>query len=169
MDWSAFVATAIGAVIALTGTVLADYLRGGRDRRHTDDQLRRSAYVDYLITLSTAHGRLRSLARSGASPAELDRLARESVGEVGVYASRERLLLSAAPQVIGASEVALRRLKDVRNAIASGAGLDSAAYRAARTAFSAAVWDVRTAYRADLGATIYPFPVRDEPDEHQPG
>ena len=148
MAWEALPSAAIGAIIALSGTLLGDARRDrqqrGRDR-YTD---RRRYSVEFTVTLTRALGALR-----GVAAAELDPIARRSaVGEAmsPTYVAREQLLVAGTGGLVVAGEEVFHDLVAVRDAVRVGAALDSVEYHNAYHAFSESLWRFRLAIRADL-------------------
>ena len=152
MDWAPLVSTAVGAFIALSGTLLADVRRDKQQRnrdRHLD---RRQSYLDFTLALDSAHGRLRETARSDDPAADLDTMTAEAVGGAGLYAAREEFLMMASPSVTRAGEAAFARLINMRSVLRSRVGLKSTEYHGAYHDFAEALWEMRMAIREDLGS-----------------
>jgi hypothetical protein len=153
VDLSIVVSTAIGAAIALLGTVLGDSLRnrGSRDRDSRSD--RRTGYLEFLLALDKTHAGLRDLAATPDASDDLVRDTRRVLNDNLFYASRERLIMSANPGVVRAGERAFRALLAVRGVIRHGAILDSSEYHDAYHAYARALWDLRRAIRVDLNVS----------------
>lgn len=151
MDWGTLVSGACGAVIALSGTLLADIRRDGEQRRRDRASERWRCYVDFLLALDAAHSALRDVARGLDDRSELRRAASGAVREAGVYSSRERLLTSGGQRVVKAGELAFARLFAIRDAVRSGATPDELEYHQAYHPFAEALWNLRMAIRVDLG------------------
>nr|WP_152332246.1 hypothetical protein [Micromonospora purpureochromogenes] len=149
-NWVPLVSTALGAVVALGGTLLAGIRndRGQRNRDRESDRVR--AYVDFALALDTAHANLRAVARSHHA-ADQYAAALSAVHESGLYGVRERLLISATPDLAKAGEAAFARLIGIRNAIRSGVALPTREYHDAYHAFAEALWAFRVAVRTELG------------------
>lgn len=64
VEWTSLVSTAVGATVALVGTLFAYKVRSrdefGREHRVE----RRQSYLDFLVALDGAHARLREVADS---------------------------------------------------------------------------------------------------------
>ncbi len=155
MEWTALLATGTGALLALSGTVVADVIRSRRDRGHGDESQRRADYVDFLVALSSTHGRLRAIARQGLDGRALHVASREVIGETGLHLAYEKLLISAPVVVGGACETVLLRLRKVRDAIGAGAKLNDRTYHDAFHPLQEAVWQLRSTFRTDLGRDAY--------------
>ena len=148
MAWEALPSAAIGAAIALSGTLLADVRRDRRVRVRDRDLDRRRYCVEYIVAMSRAHGALRAIATAGGFPAELRARAAEAMDPL--FVAREQLLISGTGPLVVAGEEAFHRLVGIRDAVRVGEPLDSAAYHDAYHAFADAVWRFRMAIRADL-------------------
>ncbi|MFD7941755.1 hypothetical protein ACFV5K_01795, partial [Streptomyces sp. NPDC059744] len=61
MQWGTLVATLGGAVIAISGTVLADRLRTRQEVDRGLGARRREAYIDFIAAAGAAHTQLRRL------------------------------------------------------------------------------------------------------------
>ena len=119
-SWIPFAGTALGAVIALGGTVLAGARndRGQRRRDRETDRIR--TYVDFAVALDTAHAALREVARTAADDPGRYVAGSSAVQASGLYGVRERLLMSASRALVTAGETAFGRLIDIRNAVRAG-------------------------------------------------
>ncbi|MCQ4079482.1 CchlQ [Streptomyces sp. RB6PN25] len=157
MDWGTLVATLGGAVIAISGTVLADHLRA----RHDDDRglgaRRREVYIDFIAAAGTAHTRLRELAQSPDAATELEAASRAALVEARLYEVRERLFIDASAPVAGAGQVMFERLRALRREVAAGASTSSPAFHDAYHPYIEAVWAYRVAVRDELeGRSLTP-------------
>ncbi|MDG4798303.1 hypothetical protein [Micromonospora sp. WMMD1082] len=150
-NWIPIAGTALGAVIALGGTILAGVRndRGQRRRDRESDRFR--TYVDFALALDAAHAGLREVARDRAEDLDRRGAALSAVHASGLYSVRERLLMSASPAVMEAGERAFSRLIDIRDAIRSGAALSSRGYHDAYHPFAEALWTFRVAVRVEIG------------------
>lgn len=161
VDWDALASAGIGAVLALSGTLLAD-VRKDRRQRDRDRVLDQRRYcVAFTVALTESLGGLRS-AVAVSDPA--DRRAATVSAMEQLYVAREQLLLSGTAPLVVAGEDAFHRLVDVRDAVRSGAALDSIPYHEAYHAFSDAIWRFRIAVRADLHEPDLDPGALDRPD-----
>lgn len=151
MTWAALVSAAVGAALALSGSLLVEVRRDRQQRTRERQASRRQASVDFVLALGGALNALRDVARSGADPQALARDTGQAVGGAGLYAAREHILMSGTPALVAAAEVAFHALIDVRDAVRSGAALTSEAYHAAYHRHAETMWQFRLAVRADLG------------------
>ncbi|MCH6163548.1 CchlQ [Streptomyces marispadix] len=165
MDWGTLVATISGGTIAISGTVMADYLR----RRHEDgrgiEARRRSVYIEFITAAGACHARLREIAKSGpgtvAGPeatgtgreqtgTDLEAATRAALSEASVYEVRERLFIDATTAVAGAGQAMFERLRALQRVVAAGAAQDSRAFHDAYHPYIEAVWNYRVAVRGEL-------------------
>jgi hypothetical protein len=150
MDLLPLIATAVGAVIALSGTLLADVRRDRRQRDRDDERFRRETYVDFVLALNAAHNGLRDVGDS-ATPADDRRAAvNRAIAEAGLFAARERLLMTAPASLVEAGETTFARLIAIRTAITGGAKTRSQEYHDAYHPFAEALWRFRLAVRTDF-------------------
>jgi hypothetical protein len=151
VDWIPILSTIAGAVVALSGTLLAD-VRRGRDQQSRDtEQLRWQNCVDFTLALDSAHGLLREVARTQCETADRQHAADRAAGDAGLYNAREKLLVSGTPKLVTAGETAFLHLIEIRNAVREGATLKSAAYHHAYHNFAEKLWDFRMTIRASFG------------------
>lgn len=148
MAWQALVSAAVGAVLALAATLLGDVRRDRQQRGRDLSAERRKYSVAFTVALTETLGALRAAAARGLDETEL----RPAVGAAmnPTYVAREQLLLSGSASLVVTGEAAFHRLVDIRDAVRSGAGLDSVEYHDAYHAFSDALWRFRVAVREDL-------------------
>jgi hypothetical protein len=142
MAWYALMSGALGAIIALSGTLLADVRRDRRQRDRDRDLDQRRYCAALSVAMTEAHGSLRIAA---AEPdADVRRAATVAAMEA-VYPAREQVLLSSRAEVAVAGEAVFHRLVDVRTVVRSGAALDSIAYHDRYHAYADALWRFRLA------------------------
>src|SRR6476659_8817306 len=91
VDLVPFVSTAVGAAVALLGTLMADLLRGRGERDRTNRRDRRKSYLSYVVALDAAHTQLREVADPNHVPEDPRREAARAVTRSRVYETRERL------------------------------------------------------------------------------
>jgi len=146
-----------GAVIAISGTLLADRLR---TRREDDRGLltrRREVYIEFVTAAGTAHTELRRLAEDPAGVPDPEAASRAALTEARIYEVRERLYIDATSAVAGAGQAMFERLRALRRAVAGGAALDSVAFHDAYHPYIEAVWAYRVAVRRELeGKSLLP-------------
>lgn len=151
MDWGSLTSAAVGAAIALAGTLLVD-VRRDRSQRHRDRELHRWRHcVDYALALDQAHSTLRQVATDWAQHINGLEAANRAMDDAHLYAAREHLLMSGNARQVKAGEEAFLRLVDVRNVVRTGAPLQSPAYHRAYHAFAEALWRFRITVRTEFG------------------
>jgi hypothetical protein len=107
--------------------------------------------VNFLLVLDAAQNALRDVARAKSHFPSRYLAANRAVDDAGVYAERERVLVTGAPDVVKAADDVFLRLADLRNAVRAGATLESADYHRTYHPFAAAMWCYRMAIRAEFG------------------
>jgi hypothetical protein len=153
VNLAALTSTAVGAIFALVGTVIA-YLvtdHGGRKRQSLSDQ--RQSYLDFVQAVEAAFGALRRMCEPGRQIDNPRQIAHEAVSESHVYDKRQPLLLLNSAAINRHASDALRCLGDLRRAAGEGAKLDSSSYHRAFHPFAEARRHPRPAARLELGAS----------------
>jgi hypothetical protein len=150
VDWGTLIATIGGAMIAISGTVLADRLR----TRHEDGRgvvtRRREVYIQFITAAGTCHTQLRRLAQDPTASTRLEAASRAALTDAGLYEIRERFFIDASFAVAGAGQTMFERLRELRRAVASGASLSSPAFHDAEHPYLEAVWSYRVSVRKEL-------------------
>ncbi|KUL57800.1 hypothetical protein OG330_14525 [Streptomyces albidoflavus] len=152
MEWIPLVSTALGAVIGVGSTLLADRARWRRDRAGQDLDVRRQLYADYTAALSRIRTALNECAQEDIPAAERPRKVREEFLTPGAYEIRHQLAIVAPPEIVDAARSAFVVLRDTRDLLVAGASVDDAAYAELEERFDAAVVALRSFMRLDLGA-----------------
>jgi hypothetical protein len=150
MNLLPLIAAVTGAVIALSGTLLADMRRDRRLRDREYEQVRRETYVQFALALTAAHAGLREVGESPLQAVERRTAVNRALQEAGIYGARERLLMTATAPLVAAAEAAFLRLIAIRNAIRGGAQTRSREYHHAYHPFAEALWQFRLAARSDF-------------------
>ncbi|MEU6272368.1 hypothetical protein ABZ871_08105 [Streptomyces populi] len=153
MEWAALVGTVLGALTTLAGSSWSEHLRARRDRQTRDVSQRQEAHVALVLACNASHEHLRRIARGDAIGAERQDACRDALLEAGLFAQRERLLVTASPDVVRAAEAAHRSLLGIRDLIGSGETTDAETYREAYARYASALWQLRQAMRKDTAAT----------------
>lgn len=157
MDWGTLVAAVSGGSIAITGTVLADYLR----HRHEDDRdvvaRRRAVYIEFISAAGVCHARLRQIAQDPGAVADLEASARAALDDARIQEVRERLFIDATTAVAGAGQAMFERLRALQRVVAAGALTASPAFHDAYHPYIGSVWAYRVAVRGELdGRSLSP-------------
>ncbi|WP_371649946.1 MULTISPECIES: CchlQ [unclassified Streptomyces] len=157
MDWGTLVATFSGGSIAISGTVLADYLRHRREGERGVGARRRAVYLEFITAAEACFTRLRHLAQTPGEEPDLEAATRVALREGGIQEVRERLFIEASTGVAGAGQGMFEQLRALRRAVATGAGADSRVFHEAYHPYIAAVWAYRVAVREELeGQSLTP-------------
>jgi hypothetical protein len=153
MAWFSLVATALGAVIAFFGSTLSDGLRSRRELLRSRLDSQHQTTVDFIMSINSAHELLRDAASQSLEISMLQDAARKAVSDSGLYAARERTLISASPTVALAAETSFQAIIAIRDAISAGGKLDSSSYRQANHIWEQKIWALRQATREGSGAS----------------
>lgn len=105
----------------------------------------------FIVALDEAHQGLREVARAGSCSPGDPMAANNAVHDAGLYLARERLLVSGSVQLVRAGEAAFRCLIAIRDAIRTGARLDTEDYHRTYHRYAEALWSFRMAMRAEFG------------------
>lgn len=151
MEWISLIATALGAAIAFSGGLLSDGMKSRRERTRSRLDAEHRIIVDFVLAVNDALAVLRSVAAQSIEASQLQVAPREAVWHSELYAAREQMLISAPPRVAFAAEGVFRSVTAVRDAVSSGAKLDSPPYRRAINEFGQSIWHLRQATREDFG------------------
>jgi len=155
MGWVSLVSTVVGAVVALSGSLLANRITARDQLTRDRESFRRVVYVDYATALDAAHVALRAVASDVDPDRDQYAQATAAVGQSGLYRTREHLLMFGTSPVAAAAENAFQALIEIRQAVRSGAELKSAEYHAAYHDFADQIWTFRMAVREDLGEPAF--------------
>ncbi|SFS39531.1 hypothetical protein SAMN05444716_101504 [Streptomyces harbinensis] len=152
VDWGTLVGTAVGGVVALAATMIAERARSRREEAVRRQESKRQLYVAYLAALTRTRNELKDIVRSpGLGQQERARLSAEAYREGGAYELRHQLGLFAPAPVISASDEAFRAIRDVRDLVRDGAPGPLPEAFEAFEAMIHAIRGLRDAMRKDLG------------------
>jgi hypothetical protein len=150
-SWLAIVGAAVGAVIALAGT-LVNTVHTDRTQRSRDREAERlGTYADFALALHDAHAGLRDAALNETRDADRRGATGRAIHDSTIYGVRERLLMSGSVAMVKAGETAFHRLIKIRDVVRSGATLSGPVYHDAYHAFAEALWTFRIAVRRERG------------------
>jgi hypothetical protein len=124
MQWTAIVATVVGAVLGVGSTLIADRLRWRRELAERDRDALRASFMEYLAALAQARD-----AFSRAEPVQ-EHVGKGhiAIGEHGVYAVQQQLELIARQPVTDLAGRATLAILDFYDAVVAGHDVDSAEY-----------------------------------------
>ncbi|MGW6287966.1 hypothetical protein [Streptomyces sp. NPDC055107] len=151
MEWTALVATVVGAVIGVGSTLVTDRVSWRRDTRERDRETLRTAAAQFLEALTEARDTISDASRSEHLPvAERAQLARASTLAQGVHAKQYQLELLATPEVAESARDAAHQLLLYRDAVIAGHLRDDPECTQARRAFRESRQKLMTAMRSSL-------------------
>lgn len=151
MEWTALVATLVGALIGVGSTLATDRARWRRETGERDRETLRTVSAQFLEALTEARDTISDASRSGHLPAdERAELARAATLTHGVHAKQYQLELLAAPEVGRIARDASYRLLLYRDVVVAGHLRDDPECAEARRAFREARQSLMTAMRTAL-------------------
>lgn len=150
MDWGTLVATASGGFLAISGTVLADYLRHRHESDRGVGERRRAVYIEFITAAEACHARLRQIAQAPGIEVDLATATRAALSDAAIYEARERLFINATTAVASAGQAMFEQLRAFQRAVAAGAELTSPAFHDAYHPYIGMVWAYRVAVRKEL-------------------
>lgn len=109
-------------------------------------------YADYTAALSRIRTALNECAQADIPAGERSLRVRELFLAPGAYEIRHQLAIVAPPEVVEAARSAFIVLRDTRDLLVNGSSLNDTAYMEMEERFDAAVAELRTVMRLDLGA-----------------
>ncbi|MFF8592552.1 hypothetical protein ACF061_14090 [Streptomyces sp. NPDC015220] len=151
MEWLSLASTALGAVIGVGSTLIADRLSWRRERAGQSFDVRRQLYADYTAALSRMRTALNEAAQANLPTQERPGRLRELFLAPGAYEIRHQLAITAPQAVVEAARTAFVVLRETRDLLIDGAAVESPAYTELESRFDAAVADLRKVMRRDLG------------------
>jgi hypothetical protein len=140
-------AVTLGAVIALTATLLAESIRARRERAAVLTKLRHDAYLGFVLAAVRANDALHAIS---VGDRDGNACVSEAMRDSGLYPARERLLVTGSQEMVLAGEAAFRTLLDVRDAVAQRLPLAWPDYRPAADGMAEGVWALRQAARREF-------------------
>ncbi|WP_037675364.1 hypothetical protein [Streptomyces griseus] len=151
MDWGTLAGTALGAVLGVTTTLLAERSRWQREHSARERAVKQELYAEYLGALSLTTHRLRDLKRSvGLSREERMGQAGEILGSTNAYHLRYQVLIIAPEHLGNMANQAFARVRDLRDRFDEADVCTDPEWASAMAALTEALIALRTAMRADL-------------------
>ncbi|MFD5845594.1 hypothetical protein [Streptomyces chartreusis] len=151
MQWTAIVATAIGAVIGVVSTLTADHVRWRRDLSERDRDAMRTSYARYVEALTQARDEITQTSRDpGLTVEERAESVRTVIGRHGVYASQHQLELTAPVKVVRLAIKAAHELAGYRDSVINGFMREDPECAKARRAYREARYRLIDAMRVSL-------------------
>ncbi|MFJ8538765.1 hypothetical protein [Streptomyces sp. NPDC093591] len=155
MDWTTLAGTALGALVGVGSTLLADRSRWRRDLSDRTRQERKQIYVTVLTKYRLAYEGMHAAAVTGRDRADGARetaaAVREAFRASGCDEARETALICAPQEMSDVLEKVYATLRDLQDVFAAGdPPLDSPELQERRLQHAEAVWAARAAMRRDL-------------------
>lgn len=151
MDWGTLAGTALGAILGVSTTLIAERSRWQRESTAREQAVRQQLYAEYLGALSLTTHRLRDLKRStGLTREERIEQAGEILGSTNAYHLRYQMLIIAPAQLGDAADKAFMRVRDLRDRFDGPDVSTDPDWPLTMSAVSEALDSLRRAMRADL-------------------
>ncbi|GGX11367.1 hypothetical protein [Streptomyces chartreusis] len=153
MDWGTLAGTALGAILGVSTTLLAERSRWRRENSARERAVKQQLYAEYLGALSLTTHRLRDLKRDAGLTRE-DRMkqAGEILGSTNAYHLRYQMLI-IAPQGLGDdADQAFMRIRDLRDRFDGADMANDPEWPSAMSAVREALDSLRRTMRSDLTA-----------------
>ncbi len=153
MDWTPLAGTALGALVGVGSTLLADRTRWRREQADRTRQERRDIYVTVLTKYRLAYEAMHAAAVTGRDQGGAVREAavREAFRASGCDEARETALICAPQEMSDLLEDVYATLRDLQEVFAAGdPPLDSPELQERRLKHAEAIWAARAAMRRDL-------------------
>ncbi|MCM1968847.1 MULTISPECIES: hypothetical protein [Streptomyces] len=154
MDWTPLAATALGALVGVGSTLLADRARWRRDLADRTQQERRDIYVTVLTKYRLAYEAMHGAAVTARDQPDgvREQAVRQAFRDSGCDEARETALICAPQELSDLLEAVYATLRDLQEVFATGdPPLDSPGLEERRLKHAEAVWAARAAMRRDLG------------------
>ncbi|MFC8914425.1 hypothetical protein ACFT5C_01525 [Streptomyces sp. NPDC057116] len=148
MEWTALISTALGAVIGVGSTLLADRLRWKRDTGERERETLHATYAQFLEALTLARDLISHASRDPTAAEENRRSVTTALLDHGVHVKQYQLELLAPPQVVAKARDAADKLAAYRDVVAEGGRRDDPACTKARRAFRSSRQELMEAMRA---------------------
>ncbi|MFF4258431.1 hypothetical protein ACFY1L_45310 [Streptomyces sp. NPDC001663] len=151
MDWGTLAGTALGAILGVSTTLLAERSRWQREHSARERAVKQQLYAEYLGALSLTTHRLRDLKRSSDLTRE-ERVgqAGEILGSTNAYHLRYQMLIIAPEHLGDLANQAFTRVRVLRDRF-DGPDINAdAEWSSTMAAVSEALDSLRVAMRSDL-------------------
>ncbi|MET8858741.1 hypothetical protein [Streptomyces sp. NPDC004579] len=147
------IATLLGALIGVVGTLLIERNRARKAEQHEKGHARAEAYIAFVVAVHATSGNLRTLALKIAAVPEEEQLqqARDAFRSSGLYAAREHVVLVAPERIAHAADAVFVALRGLRQVVAEGGSVHELAYLSEVENYAAALGHLRSMIRTDLG------------------
>lgn len=153
MNWWAPLLTLLGTIVGASVTLAADRVRWRRDQDQRRHETLRTAYGGYLAALHATSEQIRAVSLGEHEPeTPRTQAARAAFRSADLSAGREQLVLLAPARIVRAGDDAFRTLRELRDIVGEGAGLDAPDYQRVLGRYQAALRQLRDTMREDLGS-----------------
>ncbi|MCZ4095988.1 hypothetical protein [Streptomyces sp. H39-C1] len=151
MDWGTLAGTALGAILGVSTTLIAERSRWQRESSARERGIKRQLYAEYLGALSLTTHRLRDLKRSpGLAREERVEQAGEILGSTNAYHLRYQMLIIAPAMLSESAEQAFMRVRDLRDRFDEPDISADSEWSSTMRSVSDALDSLRRAMRSDL-------------------
>ncbi|MFD4554309.1 hypothetical protein ACFWP5_08265 [Streptomyces sp. NPDC058469] len=151
MDWGTLAGTALGAILGVGTTLLAERSRWRRENTARERAVKQRLYAEYLGALSLTTHRLRDLKRNtGLTREERIRQAGEILGSTDAYQLRYQMLIIAPEPLGDTANRAFRTVRDLRDRFDGPDVSADPEWSSTMAAVGQALNSLRTAMRSDL-------------------
>lgn len=147
MEWTALISTALGAVIGVGSTLLADRLRWKRDTGERERETLHATYAQFLEALTQARDLISHASRDFTAAEEDRRSVMTALLDHGVHVKQYQLELPAPPQVVEKARDAADKLAAYRDVVVEGGKRDDPECTQARRAFRSSRQELMEAMR----------------------
>jgi hypothetical protein len=151
MDWGTLAGTALGALLGVGTTLIAERSRWQRETSAREQAVKQQLYAEYLGALSLTTHRLRDLKRTtGFTREERVRQAGEILGSTNAYHLRYQMLIIAPARLGDAADQAFMHVRALRDRFDEPDMDADGGWSATMRAVSEALDSLRRAMRSDL-------------------
>ncbi|MEU0371329.1 CchlQ [Streptomyces sp. NPDC006283] len=114
-------------------------------------------YIEFITAAEACHARLRQIAQTPGTEADLESATRAALSDAAIYEARERLFIDASTGVASAGQAMFEKLRALQRVVAAGAEPASTAFHDAYHHYIGTVWTYRVAVREELeGKSLSP-------------
>lgn len=152
MAWLTLIGTLTGTIVGITSTLIADRIRWHRDVNQNWMNIKRELYVSYVCALSDGSAALRKIMRESKNgEADLEFKLHNALLPTGAWRLLHNLAMIAPNEVIAKAQAAQLALHVARDVLIEVSDLGDYRYLEARKDLLAAIHELRSAMRTDLG------------------
>lgn len=152
MEWISLASTALGAVIALSTTLLNERFKWRREQVSNHRKLRQQAYSSFLSALTDAHERMRGESRADHTPESRSTAVLNAFREANCYGLRYELAIIAEQEVLDSAEEAFQTMRTIRDVLAEGNSVKDERYTQLRSSYGTTLRELQQRMRAELAS-----------------